>query len=286
MRNLNLYNYYDKSLAEINKDYLSLKDAKKSKSGKGSKGKHLALILLAVLVLSTSVGIYIFTKSSVTTQETVVPTVAQKPDLRSTEEKLGYIKVQIFEFADEAPETARPNAPIKENLLQNAEIPAPAEKAPETAKTKETPAPAKKEIASKAETTKTAAPVKKYSVTFEGIDPKEYDTVNSIALKYKFTPEITDSFSVSKAWWRVYRVEPSSKTVIGGKNVEKVKDFVTKEEAVAYARENNIQSVIRLEEETDKTYTLKLCCGDLDTSKKLAEDCNIRNKTIKIIREK
>ena len=276
-------------MAEINKDYLSLKDAKKSKSGKGSKGKHLALVLLAVLVLSTAIGIYIFSKSSVTAQETVVPTVAQKPDLRSTEEKLGYVKVQIFEFADDAPETAQPNAPIKENLLQKAEIPAPAEKAPETAKTKETPAPAKKDAPIKAETTKTAAPIapaKKYSVTFEGIDPKEYDTVNSIALKYKFTPEIMDSFSVSKAWWRVYRVEPSSKTIVGGKNVEKAKDFVTKEEAVAYARENNIQSVIRLEEETDKTYTLKLCCGDLDTSKKLAEDCNIRNKIIKIIREK
>ncbi len=301
MRNLNLYNCYDKSLADINRDYLTSKNAKKEKNGAGGKSKSLALVLLAAVILAVPAGIYLGHKLSETTQETILAPAPPKPDLRSTEEKLGYVKVQIFEFADEAPETAAAPAPA-EKEQRPAEITAAAEKTAEKApektaakgaekeKPRETPAPAKKEPAPRTETAKAAVPAKaaekRYSVTFEGIDPKEYDTVNSLALKYKFTPEITDSSSISRTLWRVYRMEPSSKTVIGGKNVEKVKDFATKEEAVAYAKENNIQSVIRLEEEVDKTYALRLCCGDLESSKKLAEASNIRNKTIKIVREK
>lgn len=303
MRNLNLYNCYDKSLADINRDYLTFKNAKKEKSGAGGKSKSLAIVLLTAVILAVPAGIYLGHKLSETTQETILASAPPKPDLRSTEEKLGYVKVQIFEFADEAPGTAATPAPAPAEKEQRpTEITAAAEKTVEKApektvakgaekeKPKETSAPAKKEPAPRTGTAKAAVPAKevekRYSITFEGIDPKEYDTVNSLALKYKFTPEITDSSSISRILWRVYRMEPSSRTVIGGKNVEKVKDFATKEEAVAYAKENNIQSVIRLEEEVDKTYALRLCCGDLESSKKLAEASNIRNKTIKIIREK
>ena len=302
MSNLNLYSYYDKSLADINKDYLNAKNAKKEKKQSKGKGKKLALIVFLSVALATVAGIILGKQLSKTALESVQTEAPAKPDLRSREEKLGYVKVQIFEFTDEAANTESYAKPVseavvpvedkaKEDPIEKNEDKKPIQPA-EQSKPVEDIAPAPKnktpQKASAVATNQKATEktVKKYSIVFENINTGEYNTVNSLAAKYKLVPEIKNYVNNPVSFWRVYRIEPTSKTVIGGKNVEKVQDFTDKNAAVAYAKEHNIQSVIRFEEEDNKIYTIKLCCTSLESAKKMAESSNIRNKTIKIIREK
>ena len=102
MHNLNLYNYYDKSLADINREYLeSLKYKPKKVSKKHFDRRHilaLAITVLTGLGIANHLGVF---------DEPVVETVQAPPpvDTRTEEEKQGYVQIQIFEFADTPVET-------------------------------------------------------------------------------------------------------------------------------------------------------------------------------------
>lgn len=318
MSNLNLYNYYDKSLADINRDYLNAKKHKKAKKKDAPKSRKIFMVLFLVAAITVPIGVFLGKQLSDTALEVIHPKEAAKPDLRSTEEKLGYVKVQIFEFADDAPVSAK-EAQAKQTQIKEEEtekivaqknkddetnaliaarkefIPSIGEPKKETeqkvVKEPKKENVEKKKVASKNESVKTVAPAatvaeKKYSILFEDIDSQQYGTVSSLASRYRIKSEIQDSINNSKIYWRVYRVNPNSTLIVGGKNVDIVKDFTNKDEAIAFAKEHNIQSVIKLEEEKNNIYTIRLCCSSLESAKEIAESSKIMNKTIKIIREK
>lgn len=315
MSNLNLYNYYDKSLADINREYLNSRKVRKTKAKETSKGKKVFLLMLLAIAITVPVGIFVGKQLSDTALEVILPKEPPKADLRSTEEKLGYVKVQIFEFADEAAPISVDEAKAKQAQIQQNEIEKnksdkdekeatealiaarkeyiPKVEEEEKKLEEKQVAKADKPVENKKENIKPPTPAtkatpveKKYSILFEDIDNTQFDTINSLASEYRVTSEIKESIKNYNVYWRVYRLSPESKLVIGGKNVEKVRDFKDKEEAITFAKEHNIQSVIRLEEENNNIYTVSLCCISLDSAKKIAESSNIMNKTIKIIREK
>ena len=65
-----------------------------------------------------------------------------------------------------------------------------------------------------------------------------------------------------------------------------MEDFLTQDDATEYARKRNLQSLIKQINVTEKTYNIKVCCTNIDNAKKIAQNSNITDRTIKIIREK
>ena len=112
MHNLNLYSYYDKSLADVNREYLeSLKNKPKrvSRSKLNKKVALAAAITLATgLIIANYLGVF---------SEKVVEVVEAPPpvDTRTEEEKQGYVQIQIFEFADTPVETITEPATQNDN---------------------------------------------------------------------------------------------------------------------------------------------------------------------------
>ena len=112
MHNLNLYSYYDKSLADVNREYLeSLKNKPKrvSRSKLNKKVALAAAITLATgLIIANYLGVF---------SEKVVEVVETPPpvDTRTEEEKQGYVQIQIFEFADTPVETITEPATQNDN---------------------------------------------------------------------------------------------------------------------------------------------------------------------------
>jgi len=200
MHNLNLYSYYDKSLADVNREYLeSLKNKPKrvSRSKLNKKVALAAAITLATgLIIANYLGVF---------SEKVVEVVEAPPpvDTRTEEEKQGYVQIQIFEFADTPVETITEPATQNDNytgkVIQTAKaenITKPAvnnskETEKNTDKTKEIEKQtAAKSAAVKKEqknTEKKAPPpapvIKKYSILFENIDEKQYNKVKELSEK-------------------------------------------------------------------------------------------------------
>ena len=301
MHNLNLYSYYDKSLADVNREYLeSLKNKPKrvSRSKLNKKVALAAAITLATgLIIANYLGVF---------SEKVVEVVEAPPpvDTRTEEEKQGYVQIQIFEFADTPVETITEPATQNDNytgkVIQTAKaenIAKPAvnnskEAEKNTDKTKEIEKQtAAKSAAVKKEqknTEKKAPPpapvIKKYSILFENIDEKQYNKVKELSEKNNTRLEVVDAYSNTYSIWKVYEKSDTGNEIFGTDKVNHIEDFLTQSDAVEYAKSRNLDALIKQVGITEKSYTVKLCCSELDNAKKIAQNSNITDKIIKIVR--
>lgn len=301
MHNLNLYSYYDKSLADVNREYLeSLKNKPKrvSRSKLNKKVALAAAITLATgLIIANYLGVF---------SEKVVEVVEAPPpvDTRTEEEKQGYVQIQIFEFADTPVETITEPATQNDNytskVIQTAKaenIAKPAvnnskEAEKNTDKTKEIEKQtAAKSAAVKKEqknTEKKAPPpapvIKKYSILFENIDEKQYNKVKELSEKNNTRLEVVDAYSNTYSIWKVYEKSDTGNEMFGTDKVNHIEDFLTQSDAVEYAKSRNLDALIKQVGITEKSYTVKLCCSELDNAKKIAQNSNITDKIIKIVR--
>lgn len=301
MHNLNLYSYYDKSLADVNREYLeSLKNKPKrvSRSKLNKKVALAAAITLATgLIIANYLGVF---------SEKVVEVVETPPpvDTRTEEEKQGYVQIQIFEFADTPVETITEPATQNDNytgkVIQTAKaenIAKPAvnnskEAEKNTDKTKEIEKQtAAKSAAVKKEqknTEKKAPPpapvIKKYSILFENIDEKQYNKVKELSEKNNTRLEVVDAYSNTYSIWKVYEKSDTGNEMFGTDKVNHIEDFLTQIDAVEYAKSRNLDALIKQVGITEKSYTVKLCCSELDNAKKIAQNSNITDKIIKIVR--
>lgn len=329
MQNLNLYNYYDKSLADINKDYLEAIGALRLKAApRKGKGGLVALFLAVILVAGGGGGYFYYRQKA---DENFVKAHYAKPsgpDLRSSEEKLGYVKVQIFEFADEpvktdkpteekyesalaakiksfatsagAPQQERPTAYDEKKQLVDSidkigsqQIPTPrtetASKPPAPTTFKIPEAPALKTNKEPTIVAKATPPVvikeKTYAIIFEDVNKNQYDFLQKAGSVFRVKAETVDSKPATKTIWRLYRMDNYGDVMVGDKKANFIKDFNDKEEAIRFAKDNKIQSIIRSEDVDSGVYSARFCCTTLDNAKKFAETSNITNKTIRIIRE-
>lgn len=301
MHNLNLYSYYDKSLADVNREYLeSLKNKPKrvSRSKLNKKVALAAAITLATgLIIANYLGVF---------SEKVVEVVEAPPpvDTRTEEEKQGYVQIQIFEFADTPVETITEPATQNDNytgkVIQTAKaenIAKPAvnnskEAEKNTDKTKEIEKQtAAKSAAVKKEqknTEKKAPPpapvIKKYSILFENIDEKQYNKVKELSEKNNTRLEVVDAYSNTYSIWKIYEKSDTGNEMFGTDKVNHIEDFLTQSDAVEYAKSRNLDALIKQVGITEKSYTVKLCCSELDNAKKIAQNSNITDKIIKIVR--
>lgn len=298
MHNLNLYSYYDKSLADVNREYLeSLKNKPKrvSKSKWGKKAALAAAITLATgLIIANYLGVF---------SEKVVEVVEAPPpvDTRTEEEKQGYVQIQIFEFTDTPVETitepVTQNDNYTEKVIQTAQVENNAKSAvmnnkkveQNTDKTKENKASESAAIKKEKKNTakKAAAPapvIKKYSILFENIDEKQYNKIKEISERNNTRLEVVDAYSNTYSIWKVYEKSDTGNELFGADKVNHIEDFLTQDDAVEYAKNRNLDALIRQVGITEKSYTVKLCCSELDNAKKIAQNSNITDKIIKIIR--
>lgn len=301
MHNLNLYSYYDKSLADVNREYLeSLKNKPKrvSRSKLNKKVALAAAITLATgLIIANYLGVF---------SEKVVEVVEAPPpvDTRTEEEKQGYVQIQIFEFADTPVETITEPATQNDNytgkVIQTAKaenIAKPAvnnskEAEKNTDKTKEIEkqtavksAAVKKEQKNTEKKAPPPAPViKKYSILFENIDEKQYNKVKELSEKNNTRLEVVDAYSNTYSIWKVYEKSDTGNEMFGTDKVNHIEDFLTQSDAVEYAKSRNLDALIKQVGITEKSYTVKLCCSELDNAKKIAQNSNITDKIIKIVR--
>ncbi|MCI6475300.1 MAG: hypothetical protein MSA07_06320 [Mucispirillum sp.] len=307
MHNLNLYSYYDKSLADINKEYLeSLKNKPKRVSRKRID-KKVALAAAITLVTGLLVANYLGVFS-----EKVVEVVEAPPpvDTRTEEEKQGYVQIQIFEFADTPVETIKEptvqdnnTIPADNTVKQLAQNNIPVKALPvnnykETEKTTDNKKvdenkkqevkkekPVTKPLKQENEKTQAAAPViKTYSILFENIDEKQYNKVKEISGQNNTKLEVVDAYSNTYSVWKVYEKSDTGSEMFGDNKVNHIEDFLTQNDAVEYAKNRNIDALIKQVGITEKTYTVKLCCSELNEAKQIAQKSNITDRIIKIVR--
>ena len=307
MHNLNLYSYYDKSLADINKEYLeSLKNKPKRVSRKRIDKKvalAAAITLVTGLLIANYLGVF---------SEKVVEVVEAPPpvDTITEEEKQGYVQIQIFEFADTPVETIKEPAvqdnntiPADNTVKQLAQNNIPVKALPvnnykETEKTTDNKKvdenkkqeikkekPVTKPLKQENEKTQAAAPViKTYSILFENIDEKQYNKVKEISGQNNTKLEVVDAYSNTYSVWKVYEKSDTGSEMFGDNKVNHIEDFLTQNDAVEYAKNRNIDALIKQVGITEKTYTVKLCCSELNEAKQIAQKSNITDRIIKIVR--
>ncbi len=123
MHNLNLYSYYDKSLADVNREYLESLKHKPKRVSRRKVNKKAALAAAITLATGLLIANYlgIFSEKVVEVVEAPPP-----PDTRTEEEKQGYVQIQIFEFAGTPVETiSEPSAQndnVSGKIIQTAQI--------------------------------------------------------------------------------------------------------------------------------------------------------------------
>ena len=303
MHNLNLYNYYDKSLADINREYLeSLKYKPKKKTKSRFDRRHflaLAIILLTGLGVANYLGVF---------DEPVVETVQAPPpvDTRTEEEKQGYVQIQIFEFADTPTETitepavqndsktiksidnnsiALNNTSSTVSTVDKVNINQTDKKETKKKENKESTA------VTKPKEQKKAAPpapvvVKEYAILFENINENQYNKIKELSSKNNTKLEVVDAYSNTYSVWKVYEKDDIGSQVVDGTSVTHLEDFLTQEDAVEYAAKRNIQALIKQVGITEKSYNIRLCCTNIDKAKNIAQSSNITDRIIKIVREK
>lgn len=290
MHNLNLYNYYDKSLADINKEYLeSLKYKPKKVSKKHFDRRHvlaLAITVLTGLGIANYFGVF---------DEPVVEIVQAPPpvDTRTEEEKQGYVQIQIFEFADTPVETVTEKIKTDNETIKSIDNNSIAMNNTSSAVDKVNIKPIEKKeqtaaVKPKQKENKAPAPVvvKEYAVLFENINENQYTKVKDLSKKYNTKLEVVDAYSNTYSIWKVYEQNDAGSEVVDAVAVTHVEDFLTQEDAVEFAAKRNIKAVIKQIGITEKSYNIKLCCTNIDNAKKIANGSSITDKIIKIIRQK
>lgn len=301
MHNLNLYSYYDKSLADVNREYLESLEKKTKRVSKRKWDKRVALAAAITLATGLLIANYlgIFSKKVVEIVETPPP-----PDTRTEEEKQGYVQIQIFEFADTPVETITEPATQNDNytskIIQTAQAENTAKPAgvinKEIDKNTNNTKDSEKHTAAKSTTIKkeqkntekkapaTAPVIKKYSVLFENIDEKQYNKVKELSDKNNTKLEVVDAYSNTYSIWKVYEKSDTGNEMFGADKVNHIEDFLTQNDAVEYAKSRNLDALIKQVGITEKSYTIKLCCSELENAKKIAQNSNITDKIIKIVR--
>lgn len=298
MHNLNLYSYYDKSLADVNREYLESLEKKPKRVSKRKWNKKAALAAAITLATGLLIANYlgVFSKKIVEVVEAPPP-----PDTRTEEEKQGYVQIQIFEFTDIPVETitepATQNNNYTSKIMQTAHTENTAKPADvinkETEKNTDKTKDSQKQTAAKSTTVKkeqkniekTPAPViKKYSVLFENIDEKQYNKVKELSDKNNTKLEMVDAYSNTYSIWKVYEKSDTGNEIFGIDKVTHIEDFLTQNDAVEYAKSRNLDALIKQVGITEKSYTIKLCCSELENAKKIAQSSNITDKIIKIVR--
>lgn len=282
MHNLNLYNYYDKSLADINKEYLESLKYKPTKAAKKRFDKRHALALAIILLTGLGIANYLGVFS-----EPVVEVVQAPPpiDTRTEEEKLGYVQIQIFEFTDTPVETLKEetasidNTKLKEigSQLERKQNVQPVVEPVKPAVVKKAPPPA---------TQKQPVIKKEYAILFENISEEQFNKVKELSNKSQNKYSVLDTYSNTYTVWKVYEKNDAGSDVVDNVRVNHMEDFLTQDDATEYARKRNLQSLIKQINVTEKTYNIKVCCTNIDNAKKIAQNSNITDRTIKIIREK
>lgn len=119
MHNLNLYSYYDKSLADVNREYLESLKNKPKRVSRRKWDKKVALAIAITLATCLLIANYLglFATKVIEIVETPPP-----PDTRTEEEKQGYVQIQIFELTDIPVETI--SEPVtKNNSMEVDKIP-------------------------------------------------------------------------------------------------------------------------------------------------------------------
>ncbi len=310
-RSLNLLAHYDKTLAEINRELAEsiIKEVIVVKK-KGNKAVTVALFA-SLVVISTFA--YIFFSYFVNISGQSINTGASLPNdsMLSSEEKLGYVSVQIFEFADETAILSEDKSltvaindksvvseaePIvRDNVYTDKEkslgaisaIPTTITEPPKVAVAPAKPAPVKKPapVAVKPPVVAQVAD-KQYYLLFEGLNSNEYENIKKINLNFNLSNNIIDIAGVVNVVWRVYEITPDGDIVLNDNKVKYVNEFNDKEDAINFAKTNSIQSVIRSEELDNRIYTVKLSHTTLDDAKKFAVATDIKDKVIKIVRAK
>lgn len=302
MHNLNLYSYYDKSLADVNREYLESLKNKPKRASRRRWDKKVALAAAITLATGLLIANYlgVFSEKVVEVVEAPPP-----PDTRTEEEKQGYVQIQIFEFADTPVETITEPASQNDNytgkVIQTAQTANTAKSAgiinnketeKNTDKTKDSEkqttaksAAVKKEQKNTEKKAPAPAPVvKKYSILFENIDEKQYNKVKELSDKNNTKLEVVDAYSNTYSIWKVYEKSDTGNEMFGTDKVNHIEDFLTQSDAVEYAKSRNLDALIKQVGITEKSYTVKLCCSELESAKKIAQNSNITDKIIKIVR--
>lgn len=302
MHNLNLYSYYDKSLADVNREYLESLKNKPKRVSRRRWDKKVALAAAITLATGLLIANYlgVFSEKVVEVVEAPPP-----PDTRTEEEKQGYVQIQIFEFADTPVETITEPAAQNDNytgkVIQTAQTANTAKSAgiinnketeKNTDKTKDSEkqttaksAAVKKEQKNTEKKAPAPAPVvKKYSILFENIDEKQYNKVKELSDKNNTKLEVVDAYSNTYSIWKVYEKSDTGNEMFGTDKVNHIEDFLTQSDAVEYAKSRNLDALIKQVGITEKSYTVKLCCSELESAKKIAQNSNITDKIIKIVR--
>lgn len=301
MHNLNLYSYYDKSLADVNREYLESLKNKPKRASRRKWDKNVALAAAITIATGLLIANYlgVFSEKVVEVVEAPPP-----PDTRTEEEKQGYVQIQIFEFADTPVETIKEPAAKNDNYTGKV-IQAQAENTvtsagvinnKETEKNTDKTKDSEKQTAAKSagvkkeqKTTEKKAPapapvVKKYSILFENIDEKQYNKVKYLSDKNNTKLEVVDEYSNTYSIWKVYEKSDTGNEMFGTDKVNHIEDFLTQNDAVEYAKSRNLDALIKQVGITEKSYTVKLCCSELENAKKITQNSNITDKIIKIVR--
>lgn len=301
MHNLNLYSYYDKSLADVNREYLESLKNKPKRASRRKWDKKVALAAAITIATGLLIANYlgVFSEKVVEVVEAPPP-----PDTRTEEEKQGYVQIQIFEFADTPVETIKEPAAKNDNYTGKV-IQAQAENTvtsagvinnKETEKNTDKTKDSEKQTAAKSagvkkeqKTTEKKAPapapvVKKYSILFENIDEKQYNKVKYLSDKNNTKLEVVDEYSNTYSIWKVYEKSDTGNEMFGTDKVNHIEDFLTQNDAVEYAKSRNLDALIKQVGITEKSYTVKLCCSELENAKKITQNSNITDKIIKIVR--
>lgn len=302
MHNLNLYSYYDKSLADVNREYLESLKNKPKRASRRRWDKKVALAAAITLATGLLIANYLGVFSEKVVEVVEVP---PPPDTRTEEEKQGYVQIQIFEFADTPVETITEPAAQNDNytgkVIQTAQTANTAKSAgiinnketeKNTDKTKDSEkqttaksAAVKKEQKNTEKKAPAPAPVvKKYSILFENIDEKQYNKVKELSDKNNTKLEVVDAYSNTYSIWKVYEKSDTGNEMFGTDKVNHIEDFLTQSDAVEYAKSRNLDALIKQVGITEKSYTVKLCCSELESAKKIAQNSNITDKIIKIVR--
>lgn len=302
MHNLNLYSYYDKSLADVNREYLESLKNKPKRVSRRKWDKKVALAAAITIATGLLIANYlgVFSEKVVEVVEAPPP-----PDTRTEEEKQGYVQIQIFEFADTPVETITEPAVQNDNhtgkVIQTAQAENTATSAgvinnKETEKNTDKTKDSEKQAAAKSaavkkeqKTTEKKAPapapvIKKYSILFENIDEEQYNKVKYLSDKNNTKLEVVDAYSNTYSIWKVYEKSDTGNEMFGIDKVNHIEDFLTQNDAVEYAKSRNLDALIRQVGITEKSYTVKLCCSELENAKKIAQNSNITDKIIKIVR--
>lgn len=308
MHNLNLYRYYDKSLSDINRETLETLQNKPKRVAKQKLSTKVIIAAAVAIVSGLSVVMYfgVFSKKVVEAVEAPPPI-----DTRTEEEKQGYVQIQIFEFADAPIETINKPVSVSDIANDNAET----DKAKQiTAENIQKPAgmviaknenidkkeESKKQVAKAASSRQekkdkptlpvpapaavSAPVVKTYSILFENINENEYERVKDLSEKNNTKLELVDVYSNYYSIWKVYEKSDTGSEMLDLEKVNHIEDFLTQDDAIDYAKKRNLNVLIKQIGVTEKMYTAKLCCSELDAAKQIAQNSNITDKIIKIVR--